>query len=192
MADQRRRGGRGRSGRGGRIPRKGEGQGTGSQRSEAFISFPLEVKGPIRIQNPVDAAAVAGLVRDALEREQRLLSGLQALVQQAPDEVLSGVQSQVTAHRGALEALYREMAPDASLPRAEKADGKSGLAELVTAERLSRVSWIALQRAAYAAGDRRLDEVVKPVLREKERHAEVIEQQAVRALTGRIFREDEI
>ncbi len=192
MADQRRRGGRGRSGRGGRIPRKGEGQGGGAQRSEAFVSFPLEVKGPIRIQSPIDAAAVAGLVRDALDREQRLLAGLQSLLQQAPDEVLSGVQNQVTSHRGALEALYRELAPDAGLPRAEKADGKSDLGELITAERLSRISWIALQRAAYAAGDRRLDEVVKPILREKERHAAVIEQQAVRALTDRIFREDEI
>ena len=56
MGDQRRRGGRGRSGRGGRIPKKGDQPG-GFANEEAFVSFPVSVTGPIRVVGAIDEAA---------------------------------------------------------------------------------------------------------------------------------------
>lgn len=192
MADQRRRGGRGRSGRGGRIPRKGEGQGSASARSEAFVSFPLEVKGPIEVTSPIDSGAVLGLIRTTLDQEYSLFQGLSAAQQAAPDATLAELQSQVEAHRASLEALGRELDPEADWAPGDSGDSSASIAELVASQRVSRLNWIALLRSAYATGDKRIDQVVKPVLSAKDRHTEVLEQYAVRGLSSRIFREDEL
>lgn len=192
MADQRRRGGRGRSGRGGRIPRKGEGQGSATARSEAFVSFPLEVKGPIEVTSPIDPQAVLGLIRSTLDQEHSLFQGLGGAQQAAADTTLAEVQEQVGAHRSSLEKLARDLDPEGDWSPRESGPVAGSIAELVASQRVSRLNWIALLRTAYATGDKRIDQVVKPVLGAKDRHTEVLEQYAVRSLSSRVFSEDEL
>jgi len=192
MADQRRRGGRGRSGRGGRIPRKGEGQSASNARSESFVSFPLDVKGPIQVTSPIDPQAVLGLIRSTLDQEHSLSQGLKAAQQGSPDTTLEELQGQIGAHLSSLETLARELDPEGDWSPRENGPAAGSIAELVAAQRVSRLNWIALLRTAYATGDKRLDQVVKPVLGAKDRHTEVLEQYGVRSLSSRIFREDEL
>jgi hypothetical protein len=187
MGDQRRRGGRGRSGKGGRIPRRGDQQAT-QIAGESFTGFPLDVTGPIRVTTAVDAEAVGRTLAETLERERRQAAALEPLARQ--DGELGELRGQVERHRDMLEQLARDLG--AELPAAgEAAEGETApaLAEVVAGQRLAHLGWMALQRAAYASGDRRIDRVVRPVIREKDRHAEVLEAHALRQATMSMFRE---
>jgi hypothetical protein len=192
MADQRRRGGRGRSGRGGRIPRKGEAQAsTGLE--ETFVSFPLDVSGPLEIAGTIDAEAVEAILWRTLRRERRMIVGLEASLQQAQDPVLAEVRGEIERHRDALLALGRDLGADAS--QAEEPDPRAGevpdLWDLVAIQRLARLGWLALQCAGCAAGDRRVGRVARPVLQEMERHAGVLETYTLREATRGLFRDPE-
>jgi ferritin-like metal-binding protein YciE len=178
MADQRRRG-RGRSGKGGRIPRKGDQPQAQSASDESFVSFPLEITGPIRVPSPLDEKAVEALLRDTLQRERRQVAALESAIAAGGDGTLQDIRAQVERHRDQLEQLARDLGADVSGGGEEA--GSDRPAELVAEQRLARLGWLGLQRVAYASGDRRVDRVVKPVLREKERHAEVLESHAVRS-----------
>lgn len=188
MADQRRRG-RGRSGRGGRIPRKGEQQATNSAPSEPFVSFPVEGGVPIIVAPVLDEAAIMAAFRDTAERETRQQGVLRALVTRTGDPSLTAVQEQADKHRDVLAQLARELGVDVPRPgEVGSAEGASAW-DLVAEHALARLGWSLLQRVAYASGDRRIDRAVKPVLREKQRHAEVLEAYAVTAAASRLFLE---
>jgi hypothetical protein len=109
MGEQRRRGGRGRSGKGGRIPpRRGEGA-AGFAPGEAFTSFPEQV-APIRVAAAIDDAAVERTLVQTLERERRQLTALQAHTGDGADPALVELRAQVERHQGALEQLARTWA----------------------------------------------------------------------------------
>jgi hypothetical protein len=181
MGEQRRgRGGRGRSGRGGRIPRRGE-QGGAPLLGEDFTPFPYDLPEPIRVELPLSADAVAGALNATLGHETAQLAGLEPLLE-AGGPVLARVKLEVERHRDTLEQLARDLG-------AEVAPAESAAGGVLAAQRLSLVGWQTLQRAAYAFGDRRIDRVVRPVLREKARHAEVIEDAVVAGATRSFFRE---
>ncbi|HEU4752047.1 MAG TPA: hypothetical protein VFU47_02985, partial [Armatimonadota bacterium] len=160
MGEQRRRGGRGRSGKGGRIPRRGEGTPVMMQ-GERFVSFPLEVTGPIRVNSAVDAGAVERALGETLQRERREAAVLQALATASGDAGLVEVRAQAERHQEALQQLARDLGADlASTDGGEPVEGASAT-EALAAQRLARLGWMALQRAAYASGDKRIDRVVK-------------------------------
>ena len=188
MADQRRRGGRGRSGKGGRIPRKGDaGQPGGGAQEETFVSFPLEVSAPIRVQSPLDEAAVERVLRDTLSRERAQAQALTQL-SDGGGGPLGDVRAQVERHRDVLEQLARDLGADVS--GAEPAEGLGeGVSGLVAGHCQSKLGWLTLQRAAYASGDKRVDRVVKPVLREKERHTEILEGLSTRSSVTGLFKD---
>ncbi len=188
MADQRRRGGRGRSGKGGRIPKKGDAApGLGALHEESFVSFPLEVTAPIRVASALDEAAVEGVIRDTLRRERAQAVALTALAAGEAGPLLD-VRAQVERHRDMLEQLARDLGADVS--GADAADSLGdGISGVVAGHCQSKLGWITLQRAASASGDKRVERVVKPVLREKERHTEVLEALAARTAVSRLFKE---
>jgi hypothetical protein len=190
MADQRRRGGRGRSGRGGKIPRRGEGQSQNLHQDEAFVSFPLEIGGPIRVNGTVDDAAVEAVLRETVERERAHAAALAGLEQQTAEPVFGSLRADSERHRTALEQLARELGIEGNGENGGATPASSTL-EVAAEQARLRLGWQKLQIAAYAAGDKRIDRVVKPVLREKERHAEVLAQFAVRATCASLFREPE-
>lgn len=185
MGEQRRGRGRGRSGRGGRIPRKGESQGFAP--SEEFVSFPLEVTGPIRVASPADPEAVGTLVKDLLFRERALVAALGQAAQGSGDPALGKIQVEAERHRDTLEQLARDLGADVS--GAEPPAAAGGLTDLLAGERTAQAGWQTLQRAAYLFGDKRIDRVVKPVLREKARHLEVVEGAAVRDASRVLIKE---
>jgi hypothetical protein len=189
MADPRRRG-RGRSGRGGRIPRRGEHGGGVTLHDETYVSFPLDVAGPIHIQSALDLDAAHGALHDTLERERRQAELLRGLVARAGDPALSDVLVQVERHRDVLEQLARDLNAEVGTGEAPGAQGD--LWDLVALQRLSRLGWGLLQRLAYASGDRRIDRVVKPVLQEKERHAQVLEALGIDEAAAALVRELEV
>jgi hypothetical protein len=90
-----------------------------------------------------------------------------------------------------LETLARDLG--AEVPAADGAAEEPAprCADVLAGQKLAHVGWLTLQRAAYAAGDKRIDRVVKPVLREKERHAGVLESCVARQATAGLFREPE-
>src|SRR5262249_43022292 len=101
------------------------------------------------------------------------------------------IRAQIERHREALEQLARTLGAEAARPAGGEESLDGGVTELVTRQHLARLGWLALQRAAYASGDRRIDRAVKPVLRDKERHAEVLEGFAARQATSGLFPEPE-
>jgi rubrerythrin len=184
MADQRRRGGRGRSGRGGKIPRKGDQQ----QQSpggwdEPYVSFPLEIEQPVQTAGVLDEAAVEAAFGRLLERERRLAQGLQSLAERAAEPVLGEIAQQTERHRDMLDQLMRDLG--ASRGGGEP-DGGDALEDLLTSHRRARLEWQVLERIGFAAGDRRVGRIVSAVIPEKRRHAEVLEafalQESLRAL----------
>lgn len=189
MGDQRRRGGRSRSGRGGRIPRKGEGGGGNVQRDETFVSFPLEIGGPIRVVGTIDEAAVEAVFQELLELERRQSHQLGALSARLGEPALSRAQAQVDRHREALEQLAREVGVELARP-ADSAD-EAELAVVAAEQRSARLGWRRLQQAAAAAGDKRLDRVAKPILREKDLHADLLDGLQIQNASRRLFREPE-
>lgn len=180
MGEQRRgRGGRGRSGRGGRIPRRGE-QGGAIALGEEFSPFPADLEEPIRVEPALDPAAVGACLRETVAREAAVLAALEPLLESTPS--LARVKTEVERHRDTLEQLGADLGAEA----AEAPPGAG--AELTAAHRLAVLGWETLQRAAYAFGDRRIDRVTRPVLREKARQTEVIEGAALAAATGSLAR----
>jgi len=188
MADQRRRGGRGRSGRGGRIPRKGEQQAANAT-DETFVSFPLDVTGPIRVPSTLGETAVESTLREALSQERQQGAALAALEQRTGDPALASVRAEAARHRDALEQLAKELG--AEVPSGDGDGNGVDLASVLGAQARLRMSWMKLQIAAYASGDKRIDRVVKPVLLEKERHALLLEELAVNAACRDLFPEPE-
>lgn len=185
MGEQRRGRGRGRSGRGGRIPRKGESQGFAP--SEEFVSFPLDVTGPIRVPSAADPEAVGSLVKELLGRERGLAAALRQAAESSADPALGKIQVEAERHRDTLEQLARDLGADVSGLEAPSTGG--GLTELLAGERAAQAGWLTLQRAAYLFGDKRIDRVVKPALREKARHLEVVEGAAVREASRVLIKE---
>ena len=191
MGDQRRRGNRGRSGRGGRIPRKGDAPAGTVAQDEGYVSFPLHITGPIKVTPAIDEAAVERLLRDTLERERWQVAALEALSAVSPEAPLAALRTEVERHREVLEQMGRDLGADLSEAANPRPDPEAGVSsrDVVAAQRLVRLGWIALQRAAYASGDQRIDRLVKPVLREKERHAMVLEAYSSRLAARSLFRE---
>jgi hypothetical protein len=190
MADQRRRGGRGRSGRGGKIPRKGDQQSSAAN-DEAFVSFPLDVTGPIRVPGTLGEAEVEATLRDTLARERRQVAALTALEQRTGETALAGIRAEAGRHRDALEQLGKELGAELAAQDEPAADAAPSLTEVITAQSLLRLGWFKLQTAAYAAGDKRIDRVVKPVLREKERHSLLLEELGISAACRGLFPDPE-
>lgn len=189
MGEQRRRGGRGRSGRGGRIPRKGEaGAGGGSALDESFVSFPLEGSGAIAVASPLDEQAVERALGRTLDRERRQAQALRALADRFQDPVLSEIGTQVERHRDMLQQLARDLGAEFS-GNGQPEPGSGDVQQIAAEQYLSRLEWTALHRLAHAAGDRRIDRVVTSVLRDKERHSEVLEELALRDASRALFRE---
>lgn len=185
MGDQRRRGGRGRSGRGGRIPRKGEG-GQPSAQGESFVSFPLESGPPIRVSSAVDPQAVRELMFRTLTHERAQAESLRALTDSYPDGALVDLRVQVERHAEMLEQLARDLGGGEPSGAGEAGSGWPGL--LASAGE-AHVGWLTLQRVAHASGDRRIDRVTRPVLREKERHAGLLREAAVWTAAAALFRD---
>jgi hypothetical protein len=191
MADQRRRGGRGRSGRGGKIPRKGDQQSSAAN-DEAFVSFPLDVTGPIRVPGTLGEAEVEATLRDTLARERKQSAALAALEQRTGETALAGIRAEAGRHREALEQLAKELGAEIGGPDdAAGGDETTSLTEAVGAQAILRLGWFKLQTAAYAAGDKRIDRVVKPVLREKERHSLLLEELGASAACRSLFPDPE-
>ena len=187
---QRRRGGRGRSGRGGKIPRRGEGGAPSAIQDEAYASFPLDVRGPIRVPSALDEAAVTAAFERVLRQERRQAEALRALASQGGDAALGEIQTQVERHRDTLEQLARDLDLNTG-PAEESIEAEPTAADVAAGQRLSRLGWTLLQRLAYASGDKRIDRVVKPVLREKERHTRVLESAAVVQELQSLFKDTE-
>jgi hypothetical protein len=197
MADQRGRRGRGgggggnRTGRGGRIPKRGEG-GPAMIAGEEYVSFPLEAPVPIKIPSAVDDAAVERALAGALSRERRQAAALQALSKANGDAALGEVRTQVERHRDVLEQLARDLGADISgADAAAEVEEAPATADVATEQVRTRLAWLTLQSAAYASGDHRIDRVVKGVLREKDRHAELLTALAVREAAFSLLREPE-
>lgn len=192
MADQRRRGGRGRSGRGGKIPRRGEGQQSAALQDEAFVSFPLETSGPIRVNGTLDEAAVESVLRDTLARERRQVAALASLAERTGDSAVASLRGEADRHREALEQLIREIGAENGAAEEAAANGEGPrVAEIAADQRLLRLGWLRLQTVAYAGGDKRIDRVVKSVLRDQQRHGDVLEELALRSASASLFREPE-
>src|SRR3569833_1367761 len=102
MGDQRRRGGRSRSGRGGRIPRRGEGGGGGAAREESFVSFPLDVSGPIRVAGTLDEAAITAVFSETFDLERRQAEALGGLASRIGEPALGRIADATNGHREAL------------------------------------------------------------------------------------------
>lgn len=196
MADQRGRRGRGggggnRTGRGGRIPKRGEG-GTGMIAGEEYISFPIDAPVPIKIPSAVDEAAVERALNGALGRERLQAAALQALTKANGDSALGEVRTQVERHRDVLEQLARDLGADTSgAEKAAEVEEAPTTTDVAVEQVRTRLAWQTLQNAAYASGDHRIDRVVKNVLREKERHAELLTALAVRDAAFSLLREAE-
>lgn len=187
MGEQRRgRGGRGRSGRGGRIPRKGEGQ-HGLGAGESFVSFPLDITGPIRVASPLDDAGVGGVLRETLTQERAYVATLEKL--RDLDGGLQKVLVEAQRHRDVLEQLARDLGAGSGDAPAAEAGGSPR--DLISGAQRCYEGWQTLQRAAYMFGDKRIDRVVKPALREKARHLDVLETVAVREASRVLVREME-
>jgi hypothetical protein len=192
MADQRRRGGRGRSGRGGKIPRRGEGQQSTTLHDESFVSFPLETSGPIRVNGTLDEAAVEGVLQDTLARERRQVAALASLAERSGDSTVASLRAEADRHREALEQLVRELGAEGGAAEEAAAAGEGPrVAEMAADQRLLRLGWLKLQTVAYAGGDKRIDRVVKTVLRDQQRHTEVLDELAVRSASASLFRDAE-
>jgi hypothetical protein len=197
MADQRRRGrgggnSGGRTGRGGRIPKRGDGGGTFGAADEEYISFPLEVAAPIKIPSALDESAVERAVNDALGRERRQAAGLEALTKGNTEAVLAEIRTQVERHRDVLEQLARDLGADVSgAEAAAEVTEAPSTPDFATDQVRTRLAWLTLQSAAYASGDHRIDRVVKGVLREKDRHAELLATLAVREATLSLMHDPE-
>jgi hypothetical protein len=155
------------------------------------VSFPLEVSGPIRVSGTVDEGAVELVVRDTLERERSLATALAGLEQQTAEPAFGSLRAESERHCGALEQLARELGIEANGGEGGSGAPAGGAADVAAEQVRLRLGWRKLQIAAYATGDKRIDRVVKPILREKERHAEVLEQFAIRATCASLFREPE-
>lgn len=197
MADQRGRrgrgggGGGGRTGRGGRIPKRGEG-GPTMVAGEEYISFPLEAPVPIKIPSAVDEAAVERAINGALGRERLQAASLQALSKANTDPALNEVRTQVERHRDVLEQLARDLGADTSaVEAAGEVEEAPATADVAADQMRTRLAWLTLQSAAYASGDHRIDRVVKGVLREKDRHSDLLAALAVREATFSLLREPE-
>ena len=154
---------------------------------ESFASFPLDVAGPIAVASPLDEAAVENAVRRTLERERRQAKAIRSLAERLQEPVLTEIGAQVERHRDMLEQLARDLGADVA--GGEPAGGPEDLQALAAEQYLSRLGWSTLHRTAHAAGDRRIDRVVVSVLRDKERHSEVIEELALRQASQALFRE---
>ncbi len=189
MGDQRRRG-RGRSGRGGRIPRKGEGQQASSYSDETFVSFPADTGGPIVVASALDPAVVSRTVGETLGQERTLATALAGLAEATGDASLHSLRTQVERHRDVLQQLARDLDVTVDGPNGEPV-GESSVASLVAGQRQTRLGWLTLQRIAYASGDKRVDRAVRPVLAEKERHAQVLESYALAQATLGLFKDPE-
>ncbi len=194
MADQRGRRGRGgggnRAGRGGRIPKRGEGGAMIA--GEEYISFPIEAPVPIKIPSSVDEAAVERALNGALGGERRQAAALQALTNANGDPVLGEIRTQVERHRDVLEQLARDLGADTSAAAtAAEVEAAPPTADIAVEQVRCRLAWLTLQNAAYASGDHRIDRVVKSVLREKDRHAELLTALAVREAAFSLLREAE-
>lgn len=189
MGEQRRgRGGRGRSGRGGRIPRKGE-QGYVASNEEAFVSFPLDVTGPIRVVTPLADTGVGDVVRETLGRERAYVAALAELVRAGAEGGVAKLQVEAERHRDQLEQLARDLGADVSGAAGEAVS--ASVADVFGAARQVHTGWQTLQRAAYMFGDKRIDRVVKPALREKARHLDVLESAALRSRAQVLVKEME-
>jgi hypothetical protein len=191
MGEPRRRGNRGRSGRGGRIPKKGEGGPPPTVlHDETFTSFPLEITGPIEVPSIVDEAAVEAAMAQLLGRERRQAAALRALAEQSGDPALSALAAEVADHGEALEVLAKELeaAPPARSAEAESPGDGATVEGLLSEQRLAHAGWSALQAAGCAAGDRRIDRAAGLVLQEKSRHAEVLAAYATRVLAQGFYR----
>lgn len=188
MGEQRRRGGRGRSGRGGRIPRRGEGGAQNTANDDGFISFPLEITGPLRVENTLSPAAVEETLSRVYGEEREQAAALKALEAQGADPVLADIRLQVERHRDVLAQLARDLGSDAiQAGNGEPTAESVSLRDQVARQRLTHLGWLTLERIGHASGDRRIDRAVKPVLREKRRHAEVLEGCALAHATRALF-----
>lgn len=188
MADQRRRGGRGRSGRGGRIPRRGEGQTTATFFDESFVSFPMDQHEPITVPSGLDSQAAAGLLGSLLDRERRQAISLAALVQLDGDELLSEVHVQVARHRDMLEQLSHDLGCE-STPGVESGSAPEGMWETAAQQRAAQLGWHALHRLALATGDKRILRVSRSILKDKGRHGELIQDYVLRKTLRNLFAE---
>lgn len=187
MGDQRRRGGRGRAGRGGRIPRRGEA--LPAVREETFVSFPLDLVGPLAVPSALDPEAIEAAFRRTLALEQRQAAHLRAFAREIPEPVLAPLLGEAERHRAALEQLARELG--AAPPPAVEAPPPEDLLALAVAQRRLLLEWAVLERIAAASGDRRIDRIAKPTIREKHRHADVLEEIALRRAALSLFRPPE-
>ena len=74
-----------------------------SASEESFVSFPLEVTGPIRVPSPLDEGAVGGVVRDTLARERAHVATLEKLAQaEGADPALGKLRERVGPETGVL------------------------------------------------------------------------------------------
>lgn len=159
---------------------------------EEYISFPLEAPVPIKIPSAVDEAAVERAINGALGRERQQAAALQALSKSNADPALGEVRTQVERHRDVLEQLARDLGADISAAEAAgEVEEAPATAEVAADQVRTRLAWLTLQSAAYASGDHRIDRVVKGVLREKDRHSDLLAALAVREATLSLLREPE-
>jgi hypothetical protein len=159
---------------------------------EEYISFPLEAPVPIKIPSTVDESAVERALNGVLELERRQAAALQALSTANGDVVIGEVRTQVERHRDVLEQLARDLGADTSgAPAAAEVEEAPASADVAADQVRTRLAWLTLQSAAYASGDHRIDRVVKGVLREKDRHAELLTAIAVREAALSLQREPE-
>ena len=190
MGDQRRRGGRSRSGRGGRIPRRGEGGGGGAAREESFVSFPLEVTGPIRVAGTLDEAAITAVFSETSDLERRQSEALSAIAARIGEPALERVADAANGHREALAQLAREVGVELA-NGSEGSGAESDLAQAAALAQSAHLGWRRLQQVAYAAGDKRMDRAIKPILREKELEADLLDGILFQSLSRRLYREPE-
>lgn len=192
MAEQRRRGrGGGRTGRGGRIPKKGDNAGGFAAADEEYVSFPLEVTAPLKIASAVDAAAVERALSAALEQERSQAANLALLAQRWTEPVVGEIRTQIERHREMLEQLARDLGAETGGEAAAEHGAAPSPADFAAEQLRARLAWMTLQSAAYASGDHRIDRVVKDVLKEKQRHSELVTALAVRDATQQLMREPE-
>lgn len=189
MGDQRRRGGRSRSGRGGRIPRRGEGGGGSGAREESFVSFPLEVTGPIRVAGTLDEGAITAVFSETSDLERRQAEALTAIAARIGEPALGRVAEAANGHREALAQLAREVGVE--IANGGEGGGDADLAQAAALAQSAHLGWRRLQQVAYAAGDKRMDRAIKPILREKELQADLLDGILFQSLSRRLYREPE-
>jgi hypothetical protein len=127
---------------------------------------------------------------ETFDLERRQAEALGGLAARIGEPALGRIADATNGYREALSQIAREAGVE--LPSgAEGVGGETDLTEAATLAHSAQLGWRRLQQVAYAAGDKRMDRAIKPILREKELQADLLDGILFQSLSRRLYREPE-